>query len=158
MSQHLVNMLRMKLMAGESAGSISIAYHMCSTIPLFNRVILQSGVACTLNPLSLDQYEKAYWKLLRLLDIPLDDPREQRLEKLRKVPVQKFIESYKYVDNDYPAFPAVDGWFWREPINAANGGQVLAKCEWVDEVILGDCLVEVIFSLSLSNGREKSFR
>jgi hypothetical protein len=117
---------------------------MCSTVPnLFNRVILQSGTASTLNPLSLETYDKAYRKLLKLLDIPLDISREERLKRLRSVPVEKFIESYQFLDNGYPAFPGVEGWFWKEPIDGANGAEVLAKCDWVDEIMLGDCLVEV---------------
>ena len=152
---HLVNPSITMLMAGESAGSISIAYHMCSTVPnLFNRAILQSGTASTLRPLSLDTYDKAYRKLLGLLGIPLGDTREQRLEKLRNVPVQNFIESYDHLDNKFPTFPGVQGWFWREPIDGANSGSVLAKCEWVEEVVIGDCLVEVRFpSTSLKSGQ-----
>ena len=119
---------------------------MHSTEPnLFNRAILQSGTASTLQPLSLATYDKSYKKLLKILDIPLDDTREQRLEKLRKVPVEKFIESYKFLDNDYPAFPGVEGWFWRERFTAANSGKLLASCEWVNEVMIGDCNVEVRF-------------
>lgn len=117
---------------------------MCSTVPnLFNRAILQSGVASSLTPLTLETYDKSYWKLLTLLGIPHDNPVQKRLEKLRSVPVQAFIDSYQHLDNAYPAFPAVDGWFWREPVDGKTGQKVLAKCEWVDEVILGDCLVEV---------------
>jgi carboxylesterase type B len=125
---------------------------MCSTMPhLFNRAILQSGVACTLNPLSLEEYDRSYRKLLGLLDIPVDDPLEERLKKLRSVPWEKFIHSYEHLDNGYPAFPAVEGWFWREPIDAKNGNKLLAKCEWVDEVMIGDCLVEVTTFIYFSN-------
>jgi carboxylesterase type B len=144
MSLPLVDCSLIVLIRGESAGSISIAYHMHSTEPnLFHRAILQSGTASTLQPLSLEQYDKSYKKLLKILDIPLDGTREQRLEKLRNVPVQKFIESYKFLDNDYPAFPGVEGWFWREPFNATNSGKLLAQCDWVDAVMIGDCTVEV---------------
>lgn len=130
---------------------------MCSTVPhLFNRAILQSGVACTLNPLSLEEYDRSYRKLLGSLDIPVDDPLEERLKKLRSVPWEKFIDSYDHLDNTYPAFPGVEGWFWREPIDAKNGNKLLAKCEWVDEVMIGDCLVEVPTFICPSNGRGKS--
>ena len=129
---------------GESAGSISIAYHMCSTVPhLFHRAILQSGTASSLTPLSLKTYDKSYRKLLKLLDIPLDLPREERLQRLRTVPVEKFIESYQFLDNGYPAFPGVEGWFWREKVDGRTGGMVMAGCDWVNEIIIGDCLVEV---------------
>ena len=129
---------------GESAGSISIAYHMCSTVPhLFHRAILQSGTASYMSPLSLETYDKSYRKLLKLLDIPLDLPREDRLQRLRTVPVEKFIESYQFLDNGYPAFPGVEGWFWREKVDGRTGGMVMAGCDWVNEIIIGDCLVEV---------------
>ena len=118
---------------------------MCSTVPnLFNKAILQSGVASTLNPLSLETYDKSYWKLLRLLNIPHEYPKEVRLEKLRNVPAAAFIESYEHLNNAYPAFPGVQGWFWKEHIDGANGQKLLAKCDWVDEIILGQCLVEVL--------------
>ena len=119
---------------------------MSSTVPgLFHRAILQSGTASTLNPIDLAIYDKVYRKLLGILGIPLEDSREQRLEKLRSVPVQELMDSYKVVGVSYPTFCAVDGWFWREPINAQNCGEVIAKCEWVNEVMLGDCLQEVVF-------------
>lgn len=143
------------LISGQSAGSISITYHMCSTVPnLFNRAILQSGLASTLNPLSLETYDKAYRKLLELLGIPLEDSRELRLEKLRQVPVHMFIETYEHTNNRYPSFPGVEGWFWREPIDGANSGIVLAKCKWVDEILIGDCLVEVTLQRSFLNTGE----
>jgi carboxylesterase type B len=131
---------------------------MCSTVPnLFNRAILQSGVACSLTPLSLNEYDQSYQKLLRLLDIPLEEPLEERLKKLRSVPWEMFIDSYEHLDNAYPAFPGVEGWFWREPMDAKNGNELLAKCEWVGEVIIGDCLVEVRPPFHCqSNGRAKS--
>jgi hypothetical protein len=80
---------------------------------------------------------------LKLLDIPTDLPLKDRLEKLRSVPVQKFIESYQYLDNVYPAFPGVEGWFWKQPVDGKTGQKVMATCDWVNEVIIGDCLVEV---------------
>lgn len=57
--------------------------------------------------------------------------------------MQKFIESYQHLDNGYPAFPGVEGWFWREKVDGRTGGKVMAGCDWVDEIIIGDCLVEV---------------
>jgi len=123
---------------------------MCSTVPnLFNRAILQSGTAASLSPLSVETYDKGYRKLLPLLGISLDLPLEKRLEKLRSVEVTKFIDSYDHLNNAYPAFPGSQGWFWREPVDGQTGGKVLAACDWVDEVIIGDCLVEV--SLITSN-------
>jgi hypothetical protein len=130
---------------------------MCSTVPgLFKRAILQSGTASTLNPLSLESYDKSYKKLLKILDIPLDGSREERLEKLRSVPVEKFPESYKFLDNSYPAFPGVEGWFWKEPIDGKNGGKILASCDWVTDVVIGDCLVEVLLPDFLTTGQNLS--
>jgi hypothetical protein len=122
---------------------------MCGKEPnLFKRAIMQSGVANNLSPLSLEEYDRAYWKLLKLLDIPTDLPKEERLERLRSVPVHKFIDSYQHLDNVYPAFPGVQGWFWKEDVDGATGANVMAKCDWVNEIILGDCLVEVGFYFS----------
>ena len=46
---------------GESAGSVSLSLHMCSTVSIFNRAILQSGTVGTNAPLvSLDVKEQQY--------------------------------------------------------------------------------------------------
>jgi carboxylesterase type B len=39
----------------ESAGSMSLAYHIYSSIPLFKRVVLQSGTASSANLASLEE-------------------------------------------------------------------------------------------------------
>jgi hypothetical protein len=131
---------------------------MCSTVPnLFNRAILQSGTASSLTPLSLQTYDKSYRKLLKLLDIPLDISREDRLQRLRSIPVGKFIESYQHLDNGYPAFPGVEGWFWREKVDGRTGGKVMAGCDWVDEIIIGGCLVEVNPTLPIISSLRREF-
>jgi carboxylesterase type B len=69
---------------GESAGSVSIAFHMCSDVPLFNRAVLMSGTPTTGPPLELKYKEAEYRALLRYRGIDEDDP--ERLSKLREVP------------------------------------------------------------------------
>lgn len=74
---------------GKSTGSASIAFHMCSDVPLFNRAVLMSGTLATGPPLELNYKEAEYRALPRYCGIDEDDP--ERLNKLREVPVEKVV-------------------------------------------------------------------
>ena len=76
---------------GESAGSGSIAFHICSDVPLFNRAILMSGLPATVPPLDLKYKEAEYCSLLKYCAIDQNNP--ARLEKLRKIPVEKLVDA-----------------------------------------------------------------
>jgi carboxylesterase type B len=71
---------------GESAGSGSIAVHMCSDVPLLNSVILMSGVPVTVPPINLKYKELEYVGLQKYCGISKDDT--ERLGKVIKVPVE----------------------------------------------------------------------
>ncbi|OIW32817.1 COesterase-domain-containing protein [Coniochaeta ligniaria NRRL 30616] len=75
---------------GESAGSVSLCLHMCSTVPLFRRAILQSGTpAGNPPPSDLTVKEKQYMRLLEYCGIETTDPR--RLKKLRSVGIETLV-------------------------------------------------------------------
>ena len=130
---------------GESAGSGSIALHMCSDVPLFNRAVLMSGVPSTLPPLSLEYKEAEYRALLRFCGIDKNIP--DRLAKLREVPVEKIVEASTGVGVLlHRGFRDVNFWpngfptYWSED-------ELIAGCPWVDEVVIGDCFYEVCQSI-----------
>ncbi len=65
---------------------------MCSTVPLFRRVILQSGTPAGNPPaISIQDKEAQYLRLLEYCGIEKNEP--CRLEKLRGIPIQKLVKS-----------------------------------------------------------------
>ncbi|KAI8346056.1 Carboxylesterase [Mortierella sp. GBAus27b] len=77
---------------GESAGSISIHYHMLCPAHhgLFDRAIMQSGTATSLPPGRLHKDGQALFdSLLQKLDIPLDLDGKEKMRRLREVPTEK---------------------------------------------------------------------
>lgn len=126
---------------GESAGSGSIAMHMCSDVPLFKRAIMMSGTTATGPPVDLKYKEAEYLALLGYLGIAGNDP--QRLRKLREVPVERLVEAVDGVG--IPLFRA-----YRDEVVWPRGfpgyfteRELIADCEWVDEVVIGDSFFEV---------------
>ncbi|KAI7972325.1 hypothetical protein EIK77_003396 [Talaromyces pinophilus] len=127
---------------GESAGSSSLTYHMCSDEPLFNRAILQSGFPSTISAgQSLSAKDAQYIKLLEFCGIDPNDP--ARLSKLRyDVAAEKLIDAITAL-NPFAFTPLDHKTFFPEMPNLANEGKILAKCDWVDSVIIGDAFYEV---------------
>ncbi|CZR55142.1 uncharacterized protein PAC_05028 [Phialocephala subalpina] len=76
---------------GESAGSASIALHMCSSLPLFGRAILMSGTPSTAPPVDLKYKEAEYRALLRYCGI--EEGNGDGLEKLRSVKWERLLEA-----------------------------------------------------------------
>lgn len=130
---------------GESAGSGSLCIHMCSTVPLFRRAILMAGAPAGLPPVSLDKKEEDYVELLEFCGIDVNST--AKLDALRKVPVEKLVEL---------AAPKgmmsllQDPIFWPEPLHGATSLSLMAKCSWVDEIIIGESFFEVSNLLSTS--------
>jgi hypothetical protein len=114
---------------------------MCSTIPLFRRAVLQSGTPAG-NPPSVDiaVKEKQYVDLLEYCGIDRSDP--VRLEKLRKVPIQKLVAAI--TDVAITAFGpwAEEGFFPIAP-NYSNQAELIGNCAWVDTIVIGDACYEV---------------
>lgn len=135
---------------GESAGSMSICAHMLrqppSSGPLFQRAILMSGIiGPTTVPLSLENAGKTYIKFLRTVGI--EEEGEAGLEQLLQVDVQKIVEA--------SAAHRAAGDMWlsvQDPEWFGDGAgsvtwdripELLGKCEWVNEIILGTTGFEV---------------
>lgn len=127
---------------GESAGSLSLAYHISSGVPIFNRVVLMSGNTSSSCPQSLDVGEVHYQGILAHLGINEPDA-SSRLSKLREVPVEKLLECVIVLQ----MFPM---WAWADKEFFTNGlpghgteADLMEKCDWVDSIIIGDCFLEV---------------
>ncbi|KAJ5371768.1 Carboxylesterase type B [Penicillium concentricum] len=123
---------------GESGGAVSLSLHACSDVPLFNRVILQSGTPNTIENWTLDKFDAYYHSLLSYLEIT-GATRAERLKALREVPVSRLIDFIreKKVGTMKPFFGPECEFFSQRPF-WANQGEILAKCSWVHEIMIGD--------------------
>jgi carboxylesterase type B len=133
---------------GESAGAISLCMHACSDVSLFHRVIIQSGTPTAINTWTFVEHEKYYHRLLKYLSIQ-GETREERLEALRKVPVSHFI-NFISENNVIAMKPFLDPegqLFSRRPF-WVNQGEILANCEWIREVMIGDDSCEGVWLAS----------
>lgn len=123
---------------GESAGSVSLFMHACSDVPLFHRVIIQSGTANTINTWTFDEHEAYYHRLLSHLGIT-GETRAERLKALRAAPVSRFIDFVR--ENNVltmkPFLGPEGGFFPQQPF-WANEGEILANCPWIHEIMIGD--------------------
>ena len=130
---------------GESAGSSSLTYHMCSDVPLFNRAVLQSGSPSTMSTNSLTAKDAQYVELLRFCGIDPSDP--DRLTKLRNnVPQEKLVHAITAL-NQFAFIPLNHPSFFPEIPTLLNQGRIIADCPWVDSVIIGDTFYEVRYRL-----------
>ena len=123
----------------ESAGSISLIYHMASDVPLFHRAILQSGVPFGYS--SLESKDANYHALLADLNINATTAQE-RLSQLRNKPAEKLILSpvaqkagwilpmvfEKHTPNLFP----------RGIPSNTNAYQLVKSCPWVSNLIIGE--------------------
>ncbi|KAI4684026.1 hypothetical protein J4E81_009189 [Alternaria sp. BMP 2799] len=129
---------------GESAGSMSICAHMLrqppSSGPLFQRAILMSGIiGPTTAPLSPESASETYTSFLRRVGI--EEEGEAGLERLRQVDVQKIVEEsaeHRAAGNMWLSVQDSE-WFGDEAgsVTWDRIPELLGKCEWVNEIILG---------------------
>ncbi|KAF9125460.1 hypothetical protein BG015_004893 [Linnemannia schmuckeri] len=96
---------------GESAGSVSIAYHMM--IPahhgLFDKAILQSGGLLALPTQDIKNQSQAHFdNLCSHLGIPKKTPSKEKMELLRAVP-EKEIVDYVQTTSTATFSPTIDG-------------------------------------------------
>ncbi|KAF5709237.1 hypothetical protein FGLOB1_6012 [Fusarium globosum] len=140
---------------GESAGSSSLAFHLSSNVPLFDRAILQSGTASAISPKPLADKEEEYQALLDFCGISVDDP--QRLEKLRAVPTDKIVEAASSI-NKAAFSPLADKSFFPVIPNYLNHAKIISDCYWVEAIITGDAVFEgYLFAHNLMAVRPEVF-
>jgi carboxylesterase type B len=135
---------------GESGGAMSICSHMLArppaTGPLFQRVILMSGVLGPMTaPLSIEAAKKLYERFLSKAGI--EERGNAALRKMREVDVQKIVQTTAELSGDGAMFLPVLDQEWFGP----NAGMItwdklpelISKCEWVSDIILGTTGFEV---------------
>jgi carboxylesterase type B len=127
---------------GESAGSYSICCHMLShppsSGPLFNRAILQSGV---IGPMMTPRTEEKAAEAFKFIceELGVEEKGEAAVDRLRGFPTQKLVDaSEKWTNAGNSWGPVEDEEFFGEKITWDRGPELLGKCEWVDEVIVGN--------------------
>lgn len=135
---------------GESAGSMSICAHMLShppsSGPLFTRAILMSGV---LGPMTeaipAEEAEANFENFLKLLGIR--EVGEEGLARLRQFAIGAIVNATSVVNNAGSMWLPVrtPGFFTEEAQHLTwdTLPETIAKCEWVEEVILGVTTSEV---------------
>lgn len=135
---------------GESAGSMSICTHMLAPAPasgpLFRRAILMSGVPGPLTvPTTVEYAEKRYERLLQKLNIV--ERGEAGLERLRALEVKKIIDAAESMSNFGTHWLPVqdEGFFGKNAgsLTWENVPELIAKCDWVDEIMVGTTSFEV---------------
>ncbi|KAH7411776.1 Carboxylesterase [Phaeosphaeria sp. MPI-PUGE-AT-0046c] len=136
---------------GESAGGFSICCHMLSHCPssgpLFNRVIIMSGIMGPMfAPISEEEATKAFDYICEELSI------EERglfaLGKIEYFDVKAVISaSDSWFSKGNMWRPVNDSSFFREKVTWDNVSELLGRCEWVEDMIVGNTSFE-----GLANG------
>jgi carboxylesterase type B len=123
---------------GESAGAVSLYMHACSDVPLFNRVVFQSGSAATLEAPPLEEQDEAFRQLLAHFGIATDMSAKETLVAIREVPIEDIIDYNRgrnmirmsaYLGPEADFFPDRPWW--------ANQGRILAGNPWLGDIMIG---------------------
>jgi carboxylesterase type B len=125
---------------GESAGSVFLAYHICgSSARLFDQAILQSGLIFGNVPFEVKEAE--YQTMLKHLGIDKQTAPE-RLDALRQVDTQTLLmlpgcHMTPYVD-PVPGVSTEASLFSRGTPTVLDQMDLIATCDWLGDVIIGD--------------------
>ncbi|KAF2183828.1 alpha/beta-hydrolase [Zopfia rhizophila CBS 207.26] len=123
---------------GESAGGMSICYHMLSTMPVFSRVILMSGVTGPMTaPISVSEAEELYEKTL--VELGIQERGEEGLTKLREIDVEKVVAASSKLSGEGEMWIPVqdEAWFGGKEVTWDIIPELLGACDWVEAVMLG---------------------
>ena len=132
---------------GESAGSISIHYHMMSNVTLFKRAIVMSGTAQTILPPPLQVKERSYSNALAALNISATDP--ERLKKLRQAPADVLAVAQLPFITFWGDAPLSDQSFFPIKPTYNNAPLLVRDNPSVEEVIIGNTGQELSLYISL---------
>lgn len=138
---------------GESAGAMSICCHMLSpppsSGPLFARAILMSGVlGPSTAPASVEDAETRYEALLQKLGI--GERGEDGLRKLRGVEIDRLVAAAAEMGDEGGMWLCVRDKEWfgadAEDVTWDRIPELVGKCEWVSDIVLGCTSFEVRLS------------
>ncbi|OQO04118.1 hypothetical protein B0A48_10727 [Cryoendolithus antarcticus] len=140
---------------GESAGAVSVAYHLHSEEPLFKRAMLMSGTTLLMGPVPAAATEATYSRAVQALDLgELSDAEVvARLcnmdgQELRGTLMKAGVFAAPSVDGDIA--PSEVTW-----TNVMDGSLPLKGREWCEAVVIGDCAFDGSIN-SLRLGHRKS--
>lgn len=119
---------------GESAGAVSVSYHLCSKETLFRRCMLMSGSNLLMPPAPLTLAESIYKTAMKALDLESASAAE-RIQALNSVDGQKLCE--KMLFGGIPMLPVVDDDIITATPKYSNLS--LHAPSWCEAVIIGDC-------------------
>jgi carboxylesterase type B len=126
----------------ESAGGFSVCCHMLShqpsSGPLFNRVIIMSGVMGPMQtPIAEDKAGKAFMEICRYLGI--DERGEDAIERLQALDVQKLVfASDAWIAKGNMWSPVEEPSFLKEKATWDNVHYLPEDCAGVDDMIVGN--------------------
>ena len=127
---------------GESAGGYSICYHMLGwprTTPLFNRVIIMSGVLGPLMvPVTRAEAHEAFEEMCAILGI--EEQGQAAREKMSVLPVDELVKAGDlWVGKGNFWRPVIDASFFsHKQITWDTIPSLLGQCEWVESLIVGN--------------------
>ncbi|RMZ69657.1 Carboxylesterase type B [Pyrenophora seminiperda CCB06] len=129
---------------GESAGSMSICAHMLSSPPhsgpLFQRAILMSGVIGPMTAPNLPEVANNLYDTF-LKSLGIKERGEDGLKRLRELEVQKLVEASAQTFPSGRMWCSVQDqqWFGNNAgsVTWDNIPELISKCEWIDEIVLG---------------------
>lgn len=127
---------------GESAGSTFLCCHACSDVPVFEKVVLQSGAV--VGTVGMEVKELEYQGLLKKFGIEGKTAKE-RLEKLRQVDQKELAftpgaHSFMYTGPLPSGEP--QPLFKRGELTHMSQMKLIRECPWLGDVMLGDDFYE----------------
>ena len=145
---------------GESAGSVFLTYHICgSATRLFDRAILQSGLPFGDIPFATKEVE--YQALLKQFNIEGATAAE-RLAALRQVDVNTLAQYPGSHITPYvgpvPGVRTEDSLFAKGTPSTLDQMDLVANCEWLSSLVLGDDFWEgIVFAPVLKQCSQSAF-
>jgi carboxylesterase type B len=128
---------------GESAGAVSVAYHLHSKKPLFKRAMLMSGTTLLMPPVPPPVADSLYAKLIDALELNALEP-ERRLESLREADIRDLRA--KSMQAGVPSLPVLDGDLIPVAIDwkgVLDGSSQMSGRDWCEGIVIGDCAFDV---------------
>lgn len=131
---------------GESCGGVSATLLLHSRETLFRRVVSMGGHALLMAPVSTEEADVAYAKVISSLGLDKLSA-EERVEKLRTIPPEEIIEK---VPRSIPNRPVIDGDLFRAAVSSTDvqdPGAVdrIPGKVWCEDLLIGDCQADVRF-------------
>ena len=123
-------------LAGESAGGISVCYHLFSKEPLFKRMVPMSGTQLLIPPISADEAEKNYRRAVKTLGVS----EEGAVKELVTMDGNKMPK--KLGQAGIPTVPVLDGEICPTTFDFGSimGGKTdIPGLQWCEAAVIGDC-------------------